>query len=109
MEQPVPWVAELAEGRLEQLDDAYLTTLAIMRRAVYEGIGLAFAGSGKADPPTAYEPRSVRYRQAFGLEDAPEPTTPPTDDQLAAKRLARHKRNPGLDSLAASMRKTKKP
>jgi len=104
MEQPVPWVAELAEGRLEQLDDAYLTVGAVVRRAVYEGIGLAFAGA-KADPPQAYEPRSLRYRQAFGLEDTPEPTQP-TADQLADKRMARHKRNPGLDSLSSTMRRT---
>ena len=104
----MPWVAELAEGRLEHQDDLYLTLSTVVRRAVYEGIGLAFAAKGAADAPTTYEPRSARYRQAFGLDDAPEPDRPPTEDELSAKRLARHRRNPGLDSLASFMKKPRR-
>ena len=106
MEQPTPWVAQLAEGRLEQLDDLYVTVGTVVRRAVYEAIGIAF--STEAEAPQAYEPRSLRYREAFGLDEAPDPDTPPTPDQLAAKRLQRHKHHAGLDSLAAFAKRTRK-
>ena len=40
MEQPIPWVQQLAEGRLEQLDELFLTLSTVLRRAVYEAIGI---------------------------------------------------------------------
>ena len=106
MEQPIPWVQQLAEGRLEQLDELFLTLSTVLRRAVYEAIGRAF--SSEALPPPAYEPRSDRYREAFSLDTDEGPDElEPDPDELARRRIQKHRNHAGLASLAGFMKSTR--
>lgn len=111
MEQPAPWVEKLNEARLEQLDELYLTAGPLLFRAVQSAIACAFSNENKQPKPhELYEPQSAYFRAQCDLptDDVPDPDTPPTPDQLAAKRLARHKHHSGLDSLGAFAKKTRK-